>query len=71
MSSIIISKSGEKDLEIVQNLGIQTFTETFAEDNTEESMKKYLDESFNTEKIKSELNSPDSFFILPGKRIIL
>lgn len=71
MSSIIISKSGEKDLEIVQNLGIQTFTETFAEDNTEESMKKYLDESFNTEKIKSELIALTPFFILPGKRIIL
>lgn len=64
MSSIIISKSGEKDLEILQNIGIQTFTETFAEDNTEEAMKKYLEESFNTEKIKSELNNPDSHFYI-------
>ncbi|MDW9379267.1 GNAT family N-acetyltransferase [Chryseobacterium sp. JV558] len=64
MSSIIISISGEKDLETLQNIGIQTFTETFAEDNTEEAMKKYLEESFNTEKIKSELNNPDSFFYI-------
>ncbi|KAA2223258.1 GNAT family N-acetyltransferase [Chryseobacterium sediminis] len=64
MSSIIINSSGEKDLEILQNIGIQTFTETFAEDNTEEAMKKYLEESFNTEKIKSELNNPDSFFYI-------
>ena len=64
MSSIIINTSGEKDLETLQNIGIQTFTETFAEDNTEEAMKKYLEESFNTEKIKSELNNPDSFFFI-------
>ncbi|UTX49493.1 GNAT family N-acetyltransferase [Chryseobacterium sp. MA9] len=64
MSSIIINTSGEKDLEILQNIGIQTFTETFAEDNSEEAMKKYLEESFNTEKIKSELNNPDSFFFI-------
>lgn len=64
MSSIIINTSSEKDLETLQNIGIQTFTETFAEDNTEEAMKKYLEESFNTEKIKSELRNPDSFFYI-------
>ncbi|UKB77475.1 GNAT family N-acetyltransferase [Chryseobacterium sp. MEBOG07] len=64
MSSIIIIKASSEDLEIVQNLGIQTFSETFAEDNTEEAMKKYLEESFNTEKIKSELNNPNSFFYI-------
>jgi len=64
MSSIIINKAVAEDLEILQSLGIQTFSETFAEDNTEEAMKKYLEESFNTEKIKSELNNPDSFFYI-------
>ncbi|WP_426478619.1 GNAT family N-acetyltransferase [Chryseobacterium sp. CBSDS_008] len=64
MSSIIINKASAEDVEIVQNLGIQTFSETFAEDNTEEAMKKYLEESFNTEKIKSELNNPDSHFYI-------
>lgn len=64
MSSVIIIKSGEKDLETLQNIAIQTFTETFAEDNTEEAMRIYLEESFNTEKIKSELNNPDSLFYI-------
>ncbi|MCJ7936165.1 MAG: GNAT family N-acetyltransferase [Chryseobacterium sp.] len=64
MSSIIINKAGVKDLEVVQNIGIQTFSETFAEDNSEEAMKKYLEESFNTEKVKSELNNPDSLFYI-------
>ncbi|CAI8793480.1 GNAT family N-acetyltransferase [Chryseobacterium sp. IT-36CA2] len=64
MSSTIINKASAEDVEIVQNLGIQTFSETFAEDNTEEAMKKYLEESFNTQKIKSELNNPDSLFYI-------
>ncbi|RXM38978.1 GNAT family N-acetyltransferase [Chryseobacterium sp. CH21] len=64
MSSIIINKASAEDVEIVQSLGIQTFSETFAEDNTEGAMKKYLEESFNTEKIKSELNNPDSHFYI-------
>ncbi|MGE8536875.1 GNAT family N-acetyltransferase [Chryseobacterium sp. D764] len=64
MSSIIINKAVAEDLETLQSLGIQTFSETFAEDNTEEAMKKYLEESFNTEKIKSELNNPDSSFYI-------
>lgn len=64
MSSIIINKASAEDVEIVQSLGTQTFSETFAEDNTEEAMKKYLEENFNTEKIKSELNNPDSHFYI-------
>ncbi|WP_288445909.1 GNAT family N-acetyltransferase [uncultured Chryseobacterium sp.] len=64
MSSIIINKASAEDVEIVQSLGIQTFSETFAEDNTEEAMKQYLEENFNTEKIKSELTNPDSIFYI-------
>ncbi|MDR6525163.1 ribosomal protein S18 acetylase RimI-like enzyme [Chryseobacterium rhizosphaerae] len=64
MPSITIQKAGIKDLEIIQNLGIQTFSETFAEDNTEEAMKKYLEESFNTAKLTAELNTQDSFFYI-------
>ncbi|NIF05208.1 GNAT family N-acetyltransferase [Chryseobacterium sp. Tr-659] len=64
MTSIIINKASSEDLETIQSLGIQTFSETFAEDNTEEAMKKYLEESFNTEKVKSELHNPDSLFYI-------
>lgn len=64
MPSITIQKAGIKDLEIIQNLGIQTFSETFAEDNTEEAMKKYLEESFNTAKLTAELNTQDSLFYI-------
>ncbi|REC61663.1 GNAT family N-acetyltransferase [Chryseobacterium pennae] len=64
MASIIINKASAEDTDCIQKLGIQTFTETFAEDNTEEAMEKYLRESFNTEKVRSELNNPDSHFYI-------
>ncbi|SHK15247.1 GNAT family N-acetyltransferase [Chryseobacterium polytrichastri] len=64
MASVIINKASFEDLETIQNIGIQTFSETFAESNSEEAMKTYLEKSFNTEKIKSELNNPDSFFFI-------
>lgn len=61
---MIINKASFEDLEILQSLGKQTFYETFAKDNSEEAMQKYLEESFNIEKIKSELNNPDSQFFI-------
>jgi len=64
MASIIINKALPEDLETIRDLGIQTFSETFAEDNSEESMKKYLEESFNIEKVTSELTNPDSQFYI-------
>ncbi len=64
MASIIINKASSEELETIQNLGIQTFSETFAAVNSEEAMKKYIEESFNTEKIRSELNSADSHFYI-------
>jgi hypothetical protein len=39
MASIIINKASAEDTDIIQKLGIQTFSETFAKDNTEEAMK--------------------------------
>lgn len=64
MSSIIINKAGIEELETIQNIGRQTFAETFAESNSEEAMKTYLEESFSSEKVSSELNNPDSYFFI-------
>ncbi|MEY8760193.1 GNAT family N-acetyltransferase [Chryseobacterium tongliaoense] len=64
MTSIIINKASNEDLETLQSIGKQTFSETFSADNSEEAMKEYLEKSFNTEKIKAELNNPDSFFFI-------
>ncbi|WP_347217291.1 GNAT family N-acetyltransferase [Chryseobacterium sp.] len=64
MASIIINKASAEDTDIIQKLGIQTFSETSAKDNTEEAMEKYLKESFNTEKVTEELNNPESHFYI-------
>ncbi|GAB0157791.1 GNAT family N-acetyltransferase [Chryseobacterium sp. Alg-005] len=64
MASIIINQAGLEDLETIQNIGRQTFTETFAASNSEEEMDKYLTESFSTEKVRSELSNPDSLFYI-------
>ena len=57
-----IRKINIDDLEALRNLSIQTFKETFEEVNTEEDMQKYLDENLSIEKLKSELENPNSEF---------
>ena len=57
-----IRKINIDDLEELRNLSIQTFKETFEEVNTEEDMQKYLDENLSLERLKSELENPDSEF---------
>ena len=57
-----IKKLNIDDLETLRNLSIQTFRETFDEVNTEEDMQKYLDENLSLERLKSELENPNSEF---------
>lgn len=57
-----IRKINIDDLEALRNLSIQTFMETFEEVNTEEDMQKYLDENLSIEKLKTELENPNSEF---------
>ena len=46
----------------LQQIGRQTFEETFAESNSAENMAIYLEEAYAYEKISAELNDPNSFF---------
>lgn len=62
MNSLKIKKATVKDLNVLQLIGRQTFSETFADVNSEENMIKYLKESFADEKLTAELNNPDSHF---------
>lgn len=64
MASIIINTASTEDFETIQSLGRQTFSETFAESNSEEAMNTYLEESFSTEKMESELSNPYSYFFI-------
>lgn len=62
MENIIIQKVTLIDIDQLQKIGRQTFSETFSGDNSEESMKKYLDENFSVEKLTDELNNKNSEF---------
>lgn len=64
MNEIVIKRASLEDIKTIQLIGKQTFFETFAESNTEEDMKKYLEDNFSEEKVKSELNNPDSEFFI-------
>ena len=64
MTNIDIRKATINDLEYLQKISRQTFSETFAEVNTEENMVKYLEEELSIEKLTSELSNSDSEFYL-------
>ncbi len=61
-----------KDVETLRSLSIQTFTETFAGQNTESDMQQYISENLSTEKLLAELQHPDSrfYFIGSGNKIM-
>ena len=50
------------DLNEIINIGRKTYYDTFYHFNTEDTMRRYLDEAFSVEKISDELNNPKSFF---------
>lgn len=64
MTSITIKKASTEDLETIQNVGRETFYETFSKHNSDDEMQKYLDESFASEKLRRELNTSDSQFFI-------
>ena len=62
MDHIEIRKITIDNLVQLQEIGRQTFTETFSSSNTEENMKTYLEEGFSVEKLTTELQNPESEF---------
>lgn len=50
------------DLEELQKLSIQTFTDTYQDKNEPVLFQNHLDLAFNSHKLKSELENPESFF---------
>jgi len=67
-----IKKVTLNDIERLQQIGRQTFSETFSSSNTEENMNTYLAEGFSNEKLKEELNSENSefYFVLSENEVI-
>lgn len=62
MDNIEIKQVNADELLLLQEIGRQTFFETFAADNSAENMKKYLEEGFSIEKLSAELSDPNAQF---------
>lgn len=72
MENIVLRKVMPDDIGQLQEIGRQTFYETFSAENTEENMRKYLEEGFSLEKLRAELNDPNAefYFATLGDHVI-
>ncbi len=72
MEKIDLRKVAEHEISLLQHISKQTFLKTFSDSNSEENMKKYLEEGFSVEKLTAELNNPDSefYFALFNREVI-
>lgn len=62
MNILEIHQVSEANVTELQNIGRQTFAETFSEFNAAENLNEYLTTSFATEKLVNELQNPESMF---------
>lgn len=62
MTNFTIRIININDLQTLQSISKQTFSETFASSNSKENMEKYLNEALSLEKLNEELNNPNSLF---------
>lgn len=69
---IKIKKVSVADLDVLIEVSRTTFYETFHNTNTKENLDKYLNESFNTDKLTGELLNPLSefFFAIVAEQIV-
>jgi diamine N-acetyltransferase len=72
MESLEIKRVTLDDISQLQQVSRLTFYETFAADNSEENMAKYLEESFALDKLNDELNDKNSefYFALNDNKIV-
>lgn len=69
---IKIVEVAKTETEYLQTISIETFTETFANQNTENDMQKYVLEKLSLNQLAKELQSENSFFyFLKFKRQII
>ncbi|WP_123042512.1 GNAT family N-acetyltransferase [Cohnella candidum] len=57
-----IRKCTLEDLGALQEVSVETFNDTFKDQNSPENMKSYLDKAFNLEQLEKELSNNDSEF---------
>ncbi len=70
--NITILQINDSHIAALQQIGRQSFSETFAESNSAQNMAKYLEEAYSYEKLSAELNDPNSifYFAMMGQDVI-
>ena len=64
MSTIRIEEATKNDAVLIADLSRKTFYDSFAADNTQEDMEKFLNEQFTREKLMEEVGAPGNIFLL-------
>lgn len=62
MYNLQLLKATASHVEILRQLSITTFIDTYAQYNTEENMRHYIETEFSTEKLLSDINNPSVGF---------
>jgi diamine N-acetyltransferase len=57
-------EASTNDAEILVDIGIKTFSDTFGSTNTESNMRSYLEKTFTVDKIRKDLADPRCTYIL-------
>lgn len=60
--NIEIKECNLEDVTTLQQIGIETFDETFRDQNTHDNMENYLEKAFNVDQLTTELSNPFSQF---------
>jgi ribosomal protein S18 acetylase RimI-like enzyme len=60
MDTLLIRQAGPDDLDLGREIGIRTFTESFADFNTAEDMSEYLSHAFHPDRVLSDLSNKDT-----------
>ncbi|WP_261301921.1 GNAT family N-acetyltransferase [Paenibacillus andongensis] len=69
--TILIKKCMFEDLGLLQEISVETFNETFQNQNSPENMKAYLERAFNLNQLEKELSniSSEFYFIYSNEEI--
>lgn len=59
---MMIRRCTKNDIDALREISVKTFSETFSDMNPPEIMKAYLNDAFNVEKMKHELENQNSEF---------
>ncbi|QEC66294.1 GNAT family N-acetyltransferase [Panacibacter ginsenosidivorans] len=62
MDKIIIRRLSADDIEMLQNISVNTFIDTYAGHNTAENMQHYLQQHFSREQLLTELINGNNYF---------